>query len=287
MTARVGLKCQIAGGGRTIVFNQVEGGLLVPDAQGNCWMVQDIGGWDSADVRTNSFDDVGRDGVFYSEVEHQSRTLTLQGGLCISPTEAARFAAMYALASALNITEANGPGTLSVWEDIERTVGVYKATAHTAQKGWPADFSGSVRGSLLWPLTFQAQLVAPDPWKLSASQVGPLTIPRFGGEGGEGLAVEPEGTYPSWPVYHITHGADSDLVMVGDVTAFALTDTYGAIPSELTIDALEQTCVDETGANAYQYLLTPTWVAFPPGVITTVAYYGSGTGTVIYYNAWI
>jgi hypothetical protein len=280
MTTRIGLKCAIAGGGQTITFNERSGGLLVPDGDGNVWIVQDIGGWDSADVRTNSFDDVGRDGIFYTMVEHQSRTLTLQGGLCVSPTEEARFAARNALSSALNLTE-NDLGYLHVWEDIERQVGVYKATAHTAQNMWPGDFAGSIIGSDLWPWTFQAQLTAPDPWKNSVVGDGPLTLSGT-------TEVTPGGTYQTWPVYHITGGSNGDFLTVNGVTVMSLTSAYGPVPADMTVDFLAQTCIDSLGNNQFQVLSTMIWQPLPAATESALAYHGgAATVTVTVYDAWI
>jgi hypothetical protein len=283
MTTRIGLKCAIAGGGQTITFNERSGGLLVPDGDGNIWIVQDIGGWDSADVRTNSFDDVGRDGIFYTMVEHQSRTLTLQGGLCVSPTEEARFAARNALASALNLTEDN-LGYLHVWEDIQRQVGVYKATAHTAQNMWPGDFAGSFSGVNCWPWTFQAQLSAPNPWKNSVVGEGPFLIT------GGATTVHPGGTYPTWPVFHIVDGAPDDILLVNGLPVLTLTGefTSGVIPSDLTVDFLAMTCVDSSGANAFDVLMEMVWEPIQPNVDTTLAWEGiSATVHAEFYDAWI
>lgn len=212
------------------------------DDDGVEWWLEDLAGWDSADVRAPSSTRPGADGLFVGTFFDGGRTLEAKGHI-VGPTKAAARAARQEFAAALHV---RNELTIVVHEEIERQVKGYRAERLLLRQVDAA-------------VEFAAIIVCPDPRKYATEESSVTVAP-----GGSATATN-----------------DGDIATLATATLVGPIETpvirNETTGEELTFDL--ELLVDETlevdfdlrtasvaGASVRSVILTPVqWWAIEPG----------------------
>lgn len=259
------------GGGVTIPIN-----TNTPDAFGDYWFCFDIEGWDSPDLRQKLADRQGEHGTIVTESMLGSRLLTVKQGLCFPRTnEQHRWDAMDRLATIANLVNGS-TGTLTAVEGtLNRYVTIQRGAGKPIMEPLP-EGDGGVQYGHVWPFKFTCALLAQDPRRYSVTTHGPTALPA---------TIVNAGDFPSKPILVVTGGGEATTITCGGLSVI-LTTAYGAVPSPLTIDLLNQTAVDGSGNNHMEVISGPTqWWSLAAGS-NAVTISGPGTATISWKDSW-
>ena len=284
----------------TIDFNEVdENGLLIPDDNGTVWSVEELLGVDSADVRQVTLDKFGNDGISMAVDEFSSRTLTLSNGFGMAVSEDARYAAREELATLLAATLPRGPCLVTIHEDIDRFCYAYMTSKHNFKDSPEGAVAGSGRGLGQpdgFPFQFDASLVCPDPLKYSVNGASPTILARDAV-----TSVFQMGDYPTWPTLTVAYPCDGDFIIDQTARGVIFTNQYRSgsnanMPDLVTIDFENKTVVDQTGASAWDTILSAFFFQLAPdlnGGAAIIYQLGSSSpngiqeASIEWFDAWV
>lgn len=239
--------------------------LTIADDSGVDWIVTDLQGWDSADVRAESSPRQADHGAWPSPAYFDPRPLTIAGGI-LAPTEAARDAAVEQLIAAVSLTDT----VLTIGETTPKQVTVRRS------------------GKLLIKLegqcgaTYSALVTAYDPRRYSTtlqsqstglpSVTGGLTVPVTlpislttiitGGA----FTLINEGSIGTRPIFTVNGPAASPSIVCtypdGSTSQLAYSATLG-VGDVLVIDTGDHS-VTLNGTVSRRRYLSGDWPEIPP-----------------------
>lgn len=242
------------------------------DTDGDKFLVDEVDGFDSPEFELNLGQDMA-DGMMFESQRMKSRSMTISGmAYCVNAaTVDTPWRLRKKLGDLLASMRNSGYLTMSVNEP-------------TTGRAWianvvPAQNPVQVKRNGPYAITFQINIVAPDPRKYSQS----LSSAHLAG--GASSIVANSGNIPApWWATVFSASTDPGLHEVG---SGAQLRTVGAMTTNWGISQYSRAIYDNSGVNRYDmWDPTSSWFYFPVGIFTIQALNGSNLD-VYWRSAWL
>jgi hypothetical protein len=244
----------------------------VTDVNGIAWVVQELDGWDSPDVRTTTTPRELDQGLFHEENFYGGRMLIAKGFFASTSGAANLMAAREQLHAACNIT-----GTalvpLVVNENPPKVCMVQRASGCKDKANGPVAFD------------FEVHLMAPDPRKYAATPTT-VNIPAN--------TIQPTtniGSMESRPVLTITGPASTLVALENVTTSQTVTFNITLAPTDVFVVDFSTKIATYNGLPAtFTISSAPSqWWTLVPG-LNNIAFATVGSGgncALVFQSAWI
>jgi hypothetical protein len=259
-------------GPRTVTLGGLE--LLATDDAGVDWVVADVKGWDSPDVRAETSVRQADHGVWASPVYLGARPITITGSLD-APDTASRDAAVEQLLAAVSLTDT----LLVVGESTPKQATVRRSDAVLVELMGPFAARYSLAVTAADPrrystvLQSQSTALPSTSGGLSVPLSTPLSISTTTVSGS--ITLVNEGTIGTRPIFTVTGPVTNPTITVqypdGTVRALLYSSSLEA-GDELVIDT-DLHSVVLNGAVSRRLYLSGQWPEIPPGTAVTVGWY--------------
>lgn len=273
-------------GDLTVDFNQTEAGLLVPDANGVYWAIEELEGWDGPNVRQVLVDPYGIDGQILGVNELAERVITFANGFALAPSEDARWAAEAQFGQLFASTLAQGHTGVTVHENPDKFINGF-LNSKPEWKELPPGSAAQLPNA--WPFQFEVSLLCPFPIKQSTNEASPFQLTRNGTVG-----IPTLGNYPIWPSIEFIFPCNNDFVSNEAGLEILLTSanrgSNDAMPDQITIDLYNKTCLDGNGNPAWDCVGAIQFFQLKPQAGSFLQYHlgsaRSGSHTQEAYAIW-